>query len=832
MATEFLGEHLLPGQLGHFFIILSFVASAFSTFTYFKAAQTELKDPSASKAWLKLGRNSFVIHTLAILGTFSALYYIITRHLFEYNYAWSHSSYDLPMQYLLSCFWEGQEGSFMLWMFWHSILGLFIMRSGKDLESRTMSIIALVQAILGTMILGIVIGQDIKIGSTPFLLLRHAMQGAPIFAMPNYMSFIKDGNGLNISLQNYWMVIHPPVLFLGFALTLIPFAYCIAALWKGEYKSFVKPTIIWSLAGGAILGTGIIMGGAWAYESLNFGGYWAWDPVENASLVPWLTLIAGLHTLLIYRSTKRAFFVTMFFLLITHLLVWYSTFLTRTGILGKTSVHAFTGDGEALFYHLLTVIGILLVLSIVALWIRRKGWPVIKTEETTLSREFWMFIGSAVLFISATMIAIQTSMPVWSPIYKMFTGKEPAPPVDIMSSYNNKQVWIAIIIGLLSGMVLYMKYKQTTANKYWKSLIAPTVISLAFTLFIGWGQSITTWQYSIMLFSSCFALVSAVSYAISVQKLKIRNLGPSVSHLGFAAVLLGILLSSYNKHAISLNTMGISFGFNKDNPEEDARESRENQLMFLNTKVAMGEYVATYLGDSAVPGKDKRVYYKVKFEKIDSATKQVKESFMLYPDAFINPKGNMGGLSANPSTKHYITKDIFTFINQASDKSKKDTSTYHSHVVKPGDTIFLNRCFVVFDKIEKNYTGSKVQLGANDIAVSPQLSVYGLEGKIKEMHPVYVIQNQQDIKTIEDTTAAMAIYARLEKIVLKDENTAEFDIMIRQTAAEDDFIVLKALVFPYINVLWIGVIIMVFGFFISIGKLANRKTKDLEEELA
>jgi cytochrome c-type biogenesis protein CcmF len=312
---------------------------------------TENSNPLSSRSWLRIGRGGFIVHTLSVISIFATLFYIIEGHLFEYHYAYEHSSLSLPPKYLLSCFWEGQEGSFMLWTFWHSVLGLIVMRTAKSLETRTMTIIAMVQVILSTMILGFYLGPDIKIGSTPFMLLRNAMQGAPIFAMANYMDFVPDGNGLNVLLQNYWMVIHPPVLFLGFALTLIPFAYCIAALWKGEYKEFVKPTLAWSLLNGAVLGTGIMMGGAWAYESLNFGGYWAWDPVENASLVPWLVLIAGLHLLLVYRSTGRALTLTIIFLLLTHLLIWYSTFLTRTGILGKTSVHAFTGDGQALYYH-------------------------------------------------------------------------------------------------------------------------------------------------------------------------------------------------------------------------------------------------------------------------------------------------------------------------------------------------------------------------------------------------------------------------------------------------------------------------------------------------
>src|SRR5690606_22423412 len=157
-------------------------------------------------------------------------------------------------------------------------------------------------------------------------------------------------------LQNYWMVIHPPVLFFGFALTLFPFAYAIAALWKNDYKSMIKPLLRWSVAATGMLGLGIMMGGAWAYESLNFGGYWAWDPVENASLVPWMILISALHTLLIYKSTGRSIKITLIFFVLAFLFVWYSTFLTRTGVLGDTSVHSFTGEGAFLYWHLLCII--------------------------------------------------------------------------------------------------------------------------------------------------------------------------------------------------------------------------------------------------------------------------------------------------------------------------------------------------------------------------------------------------------------------------------------------------------------------------------------------
>ncbi len=832
MTNTFEGEHLLPGQIGYLFIVTAFVASLFSCFSYFRAVKTETADPSESKSWLGLGRWSFGIHTFSIIGIFAALFYVIANHLFEYHYAWSHSSLDLPGKYLLSCFWEGQEGSFMLWIFWQALIGVVIMKTAKTLETRTMTIIALVQAVLCTMILGIYIGNDIKIGSTPFVLLRHMMQGAPIFSVPNYLDFVKDGNGLNVSLQNYWMVIHPPVLFLGFALTIVPFALSLAALWRGDYKEFVKPTIAWTLVAGAVLGTGIMMGGKWAYESLNFGGYWAWDPVENASLVPWLTLIGGLHTILVFRSTKRALPITFVFLIFTYLLVWYSTFLTRTGILGKTSVHAFTGDGQALYYHLLVVIAGFLALSLGLLMYRWKTMPRIKEEEATLSREFWMFIGAAVLFIAGIAIIWDTSLPVWAPLVKMISGKEMAPPVDVIKHYNDIHVWIAIIIGFLSGLTMYMKYKDTTPKKLWTNAAIAAGLAAIMAMGIGYSQRITTWQYSFMLFSTCFAIVGSLHYGIAVQKLKFKNLGPVTAHFGFGAVLLGILLSSYNKHPISYNTTGEILNFGKGNAEAEMKENRENVILFFGIPVAVGDYAATYIGDSAVEGKDKRVYYKVRFEKYDSASQKVTESFMLYPDAFINPKGNQMGLSANPDTKHYMSHDIYTFINQATDKSKSDTSSYRTYIMhKKGDTAFLPAGFMVFNGFDKDIKDPRYKPGDSDIAVAANLTIFDKQGKQHSAKPLYIFKNREYVAHIEDTIKEMNVFARLDNIVVKSQDSAYAELKVRQTDPKDDFIVLKALVFPFINVLWIGVIIVVFGFFISLAKLMGGKAKpELELE--
>lgn len=820
---QFVGEHLGPGQLGHFFVILSFVAALFSAFSYWRSAQTEIKDAYNSQSWLLMGRNGFIVHAASVFGIFLALYYIIANHLFEYHYAWEHSSRALPMKYLLSCFWEGQQGSFLLWSIWHCVLGLVVMARSKALESRTMAIISLVQACLATMLLGFHFGDQLNIGSTPFQLLRHQMQGAPIFLQPDYLSRITDGNGLNPLLQNYWMVIHPPVLFLGFASTLIPFAFLMAALWKGDYQQWIRPTISWSLFAGAVLGVGIMMGGAWAYESLNFGGYWAWDPVENASLVPWLTLVAGLHTLIIYKATGRSFITTAILLGVTYLMIWYSTFLTRTGILGDTSVHAFTGEGKSLTWHLLAVIGIVLVLFIGALVSRWKSLPRVKNEEATATREFWMFIGAVVLLLSSVQIILSTSIPVYAPLIEKLFNKKIAPPIDPIAHYNSVQVWVAIILALLSSSVLFLRFRTSDTRIFWKRALICGAIALMIAMVLGFLQHIplksNTVQYVILLFTASFAVVASLYYAFGVQK-KFKKMGAAFSHLGFGILLLGILFSSYNKEVISLNTLGMMLDFGKG-ARENAKENRENVMLYRDVPVAMADYFLTYKGDS-VSADDPRHFYRVDYVRRDEKTKKITERFSLYPDAFLNPRGQEG-LSANPDSKHYWDRDIFTFVSSVSDPASRTApGEYKKFTVHKGDSIFLNTGYLVFDGFDTKVDTARFRPQQGDVAVAAILKAYNLEGAIGTVKPIYYIRGQFS-NYVEDSLQSLRLHARLSNIVPKD-NAAE--LMIRQADPADEFIVMKAIVFPLINLVWLGTIVMVLGFFLSFYNRLTKKEKE------
>jgi cytochrome c-type biogenesis protein CcmF len=455
MDIQYVGEHLQFGRLGNIFIILSFTAAFVSTFAYAFQVYRKKEDPLS---WNQIARASFFVHGVSVTGIIVLIYYLIHKHYFEYYYVWQHSNTILPMKYMWACLWEGQEGSFLIWTFWHVVLSIVIILRGKTWEAPVMMVMMMIQVFLASMLLGLEI-DHVKIGSNPFILLRNHPDfvNLPFVQMSNYLSKINDGRGLNPLLQNYWMVIHPPTLFLGFASTAIPFAFAMAGLLTGKIREWVKPALPWAFFGVMVLGIGILMGGAWAYEALSFGGFWAWDPVENASLVPWITLVGGAHVMLINKKNGKSLLSTFILCSSTFILILYSTFLTRSGILGETSVHAFTDLGMT--GQLILYMAFFTVMTIVLLVWRRKQIVDKGEEDDASSREFWMFIGMLVLVISAIQITITTSVPV---INKIF-GTKMAPPANVIDFYNSWQVPLAVIICLLITIAQFFKWKKSAA---------------------------------------------------------------------------------------------------------------------------------------------------------------------------------------------------------------------------------------------------------------------------------------------------------------------------------------------------------------------------------
>ena len=838
---DYIGEQLLPGQLGHFLVILSFVASLIATISYFMAGRAPGHVEAAH--WKRMGRISFFIDVVSVLGIFIILYSLIADHRFEYQYVYKNSGKDLEPKYILSAVWSASEGSFILWAISHAILGVIVVFTAKKWEAPVMTILSFAQVCLATMMLGIYFFGT-KIGASPFALFREQMPDLPAFQVADYALKIQDGNGLNMLLQNYWMVIHPPVLFLGFASTIIPFGFAMGGLITKNYGDWVRPALPWALFSACVLGVGIMMGGAWAYESLSFGGYWAWDPVENASLVPWLTLIAGIHTLLIYKHTGRSLQTSFFLIAITFILILYSTFLTRSGILGETSVHSFADLGMNsqlyLFLYIFFWLPALLSLkdfqkklvwagvAIAALLLMgyvhpafaiispiaalvlflvnmNKIVPAIQKEESASSREFWMFIGSLVILISAVIITAQTSIPVYNKIF----NSSIAPSQDIEFSYNRIQIFIAIIIGLLTATAQYLKYKETSSQYFMKKIGWPFLFSAVAAGLILYFGNINYDKYGIGYLSfiwiavacSVFAFIANLAYIWIGIKGNLKLSGPSVAHLGFAMMLLGILISSSKKEILSYNTSGISVNFG----EQSKEKTGENMTLLKGVKMDMGKYHVLYEGDSSHPKKSQK-YFKIHF-----TDKKTKEEFTLKPNAFIDYKGNEG-LSANPDARHYWNYDVFAYITALADPSKnKDTSSFEIKTMKIGDSVFLSRKLIVLDTVQSRDSLPEELFGKDGKLYEARFSVYdpGQQNSLQFSIPKLAIAKGNQI-SIADTLSNGSLILRLDKF---DGKQAE--VGVKEPATVQEFLTLKVYKFPFINLLWLGTILMATGFLIS-----------------
>ncbi len=806
-TTKFIGEQLLPGQIGYFLTILTLVASLLATFAFAKAFFS--KELSVQSQWHKLAKIAFYIEAIAVFSCFIVLFYIIKNHLFEYKYAYMHSDKNLPYQYLLSCFWEGQEGSFLLWSFWHCVLGLLVLARLKKWNNNingVMMVLNFVQFCLATMVVGLFIF-DSKLGSSPFLLLREEMNW-PILSRPDYLHLIKDGTGLNTLLQNYWMVIHPPILFLGFASTTIPFGFAVVGLIKKEHD-WMDRCLPWATFSAGILGLGIMMGAAWAYESLTFGGYWAWDPVENASLVPWLTLVSAIHACIIYRKTGSSLKTTYLFFGISFLLVLYSTFLTRSGILGDTSVHAFTDLG--MNAQLLGFLLIFVIPYFVLFIARFKSMAAPQKEDEIKSREFWMLVGSLILFLSAVVIIAITSIPVFNKIF----GTKIAPPEDAAFAHNQVQVFVAIIIGLLTAIGQFLKFKGTTGDYIKQKITLPLLISLALStvvyIFVGVkydekGIGFTGAIY-VALFASIFTVVANLFYFISIQKGKLKSAGASIGHIGFGMVLVGILISSSNKTVLSWNTTGIS-PLRMESKKNPAGNPKENITLFEGIATDMGKYMVTYIRDT-FDILDKR-FFELKFKE-----KSTNQEFLLYPDVLKNNKG-MEGFSANPSSKHYWNKDIFVYATSFQEHAKEDTSRFVPHQMAIGDSIFYSNGYVKLDKVLINPNANR-PAGSNELIL--QMSVTSKEGLKYQANPGIILQGMS-LQNNYDTVKAQNMVLSFNKVV--DQKKGILEIGVKESAALTNLITLKVYEFPFINVLWIGVIVMVFGFGLATVNRVNK----------
>jgi len=829
------------GQLGHAGVILAFVSALFGIYTLLFGLKPE--SPSF-KTTSKIGRISFGVHALSVFVVIGSLFGIIYGHQYQYHYAWSHSSSQLPVYYMISCFWEGQEGSFLLWIFWHVLIGFFLINADSKWRSQIWIIYFSVQAFLVSMLLGVVIpGLDFKIGSSPFILLRDVQPDAPVFAInPDFVP--EDGRGLNPLLQNYWMVIHPPTLFLGFALTLVPFCYAMAALWTGRLTDWVKPTIAWASLGAGVMGVGIAMGAYWAYETLNFGGYWNWDPVENAVYIPWLILVATLHMLMLFQTRKTGLGTAFILSIACFILVLYATFLTRSGILGNASVHSFTDLG--LSGQLLVYLLVFLFAAIGLLIIRWKQIPASAKEMELYSKEFWISTGVLILCLASFQVLATTSIPVYNAIAQSF-GKELklAPPSDPIAHYTRWQMVFFMITTCLTAIGQYFFWRGKTVKETFIQLSTPLNISLIFSIILVLGTDVNDWQLILFLTLCLFGFTANFQMLIRMLKNKPSLSGGALSHIGLALVLIGILYSAGYSNVISLNTSGKIY--RKDFSTE---MNRDNVLMWRHSSQKMGAFSIVYKGprlelkdepgfinkdflvqadepdkgvltDSILvagnwkkPGDTLRFFPENTYYQIEY-TDSLGKTFTLYPRAQVNP--NMG-LIASPDIRKFWTRDLYTHVTSIPEPNEEiKFSEPIVSVVHMGDTFFVGDQVAILEKVHQVSDYVQKNLGPTEAAVEAEIKILGAANEKFTAKPIFIIRNQQ-VGILPDVVEDAGV-----RIALTEINPTKQTFTIVTETFKRDWIIMKAVEKPGINILWLGVVVMSVGFGFSVKRRFSEK---------
>lgn len=759
--------------MGHTLIILSFASAFLASLLYFSAHFGKTKN-------IRFAR--FFFHAAAI-GTISSaafLMYLIITHQFQYTYVWNYSSTDLPANLLISTFYAGQEGSFHLWAFLMAVLGIFLLsfvsqkdKDNKDrYEPQVMAVFTLMQTFL----------LFIMILKSPYLYVWESFPGdVQIGFMP------QEGRGLNPLLQNFWMTIHPPILFIGFSALAIPFCFAIAALMKNEYNRWLKLAMPWTLFAAMVLGTGIMLGGYWAYGVLGWGGYWGWDPVENSSLVPWILIIAAIHTMITEQKTGKLKKTSLLLAILAFVFVLYSTFLTRSGILGDASVHSFVDPGQEVYLFLVVFLSLFGLGGIVLILFRLKSLKHEKTETATsmLSRESALFIGAITLCATALIVAVGTSWPIFA--------KGTVDP----EFYNKMNLPLAILIAAINGFSILLKWKHSEEKQFFKSLYIPIAVTAVITIgliIFGLHDILLAVFAAAALFA--FFINAQIVYSI-VQK-NTAKAGPYIAHLGIMLLFLGVIGSGKYSEEVNVS------------------------LPIGETKEALG-YNMTYLKATPIPGEPDKYHFNVALEKDG-------KGFLLQPIMYYSEYSE--GVMKNPDWANLFYKDIYLSpmaLEVPDEFPREDVAQISKGEVKELKGLKIK--FVDFDR--SNFDREAMQEGKESV-MGVQLEVTdgeNIEIVIPEL--LFAEGSQQYIPVKMKNNNKYTFY--LTSMSIQDESSVSIAV-VDDTAPKNtespEILVLTASIKPFINFVWIGTLVMVLGFFFSIMNRFRKLKAELQTSTA
>lgn len=827
------------GLLGKLAVNAAFLCAILAAVGYYLYSQNDRNKYFRVSNWL------FGFQGVFLLVASGLLLYIILTHQFNFYYVFNYTSSDLQLRYLISAFWGGQEGSFMLWILISCLLGLGLMRwTQKPYRGPVLFFLTLTQIFLFSMIAGIPLG-DFTLGASPFRSLAEAMPNAP-FLQSNPDFVPKDGKGLNDLLKSPWMMIHPPILFVGFAMMTIPYCYAMAALWKRKYNEWVEPALPWTLGANVALLTAIFLGGYWAYVTLSFGGYWAWDPVENASFVPWLLGTAGIHTMIIQRKSSTSQKASILFAILAYVAIVYETFLTRSGVLSDASVHSFVDLG--LYNQLIAFMVAVTGIGLGMFFYRYKELPSQQNEAKFLSREFMTFAGAMVLFLIGLVIILGTSSPI---IGRLFVDN-PTPPE--VSFYNEWTMPLAMIAAVLTVLGQYLFWKRQDAESLAEELTWPVSVTCVLTLASIILGDVRNIYYMGYLLVAWFAVIGNSVIMYRLAKKKTRLIGGALSHVGFGVLLLGILASSaYNTHLLDQSVRNYNEAIERGEVTDDQGFKKTQKVNFLELKlnqpkIVNDKYKVTYEGytlqNQERPGQQE---YRIKFEPADGNGEQFVLSPEVYPMLSSSSASNIQW-SVDPDVRTGLLSDIYLYVSGSSyverrneqakenasktqpasaKSSKEDSVTTQKISLAKGETIAVGSYdlkFIDYSEIQNTdlQDSTRVAVRANleikprgsdsSVTLRPMFSVYSKNGENWSYAPPVQIPGKKD--------------ASIQFSSVNPSN-GEIELTIRgiDEKVKEEWVLLVAEEKPFISIVWLGTFILMAGFSVSILRHWDRERK-------
>lgn len=506
-------------EFGHYSLCLAWVLSLVGI------ASGLLGGFRRSSAWLQTSINSTILVFVFSFLSLLALAYAFETSDFSNQYVWQHSNRDMSPIYKITAIWGGMDGSMLLWA---GLLALAGMLVAVHAHSYGRTIIPWTLAVVNS-------------SSTFFLTV--------VVFLTNPFRYVKadfippDGNGLNPLLQNPFMAIHPPTLYVGFTVLSVPFAFCIGALLAGTASNeWIRLTRRWTLIGWGFLTAGIVLGGHWAYIELGWGGFWAWDPVENSSFLPWLTATAFLHSVMVQERKNMLKMWNVWLVSMTYALTVFGTFLTRSGIV--QSVHAFasTDIGEVFLIYLAAVVLGTLILCI----IRRKQLKPERSIESFLSREA-AFLLNNLIFLS---ICFATAWGVMFPVLsEAITGVKQAVGIPFFNTVN---VPLFLLMLFMMGVGPLIAWRKASVSSLGKTFAVPLLCAFASGLLLLWAG--VTDFYPVLSYALCVFVIMTILVELH------RGLRVQRAAAGAESSLTKDLGTLFRRHRIRYGSHLVHFG--------------------------------------------------------------------------------------------------------------------------------------------------------------------------------------------------------------------------------------------------------------------------------